>query len=106
MASLTPNKLKAAEILATGTPCRVVINSSQPLGMKNESGDYYGLVLSVFADGETPYQVQVGAPVTPEGVALLFAGANLPAKRRVDVDQAVAPDWAAAVEEARSGGPK
>ncbi len=101
----TPNKLKAAEILATGTPCRVMIASAEPMGMTQEGvGDYYGLVLSVFADDEAPFQVRVGAPVPPEAVALLIAGANLPAKRRADVDQAVCPDWTAAIAEARSGG--
>jgi hypothetical protein len=92
----------AADILAKGSPARAVIVQSQPLGMKSPAGlDMYGFQLTIMADGKAPYQIQVGNPVTPAGVPLIFPGSNLPAKFMPDGSQeSVAIDWDAAVAEA------
>ena len=75
---------------------------SQPLGMKNPSGlDLHGFLLTIMVDGTAPYQIQVGNPVTPGGVPLIFPGSNLPAKYMPDGGpESVAIDWDAAVAEA------
>lgn len=100
----TTNKLTAAEVLATGSPCRVVIVESQPLDFSKPGlPPYYGLVLSVFVDGQAPSQVRVGVPVPDAAVPLLYPGSNVPAKIRADVQDAVTPDWDAAIIEASHG---
>jgi hypothetical protein len=54
---------------------------TQPLGMKNAAGvDIHAFVLKILLDGRAPYQIQVGNPAPPDGVSLLYPGANLPAK--------------------------
>jgi hypothetical protein len=92
----------AADILAQGSPARAVIVASQPLGMKSPKGlDMYGFQLTMMVDGKAPYQIQVGNPVTPAGVPLIFPGSNLPAKFMPDAPpESVAIDWDAAVAEA------
>jgi len=88
--------VSAADILATGTPCRVIVQSAQPLGFQKDGRDVWGLVLNVVADGEPPAQARIGVGIPPEGVARLFPGANLPARRRADVPDGVTIDWDAA----------
>jgi len=96
-----PGQETAADILAKGNPARAVIVQSSPLGMKNPAGlDMYGFQLTVMEDGKAPRQIQVGLPVTPEGVPLIFPGSNLPAKAMPEGDESVAIDWPAAVKEA------
>jgi hypothetical protein len=92
----------AAKILEDGVPCHAVIVQSQPLGMKNPAGvDMHAFLLTIMADGRPPYQVQVGMPVPPEGVPLLYPGNKVPAKRLADgQDHDVMIDWQAAVGEA------
>lgn len=92
----------AADILAKGSPARAVIVQSQPLGMKSPAGlDLYGFQLTIMAEGKAPYQIQVGNPVTPGGVPLIFPGSNVPAKYMPDGGaESVAIDWDAAVAEA------
>jgi hypothetical protein len=90
----------AADILAKGSAARAVIVQSNPLGMKNPAGvDLYGFQLTVMVDGRAPYQIQVGNPVPPEAVPLLYPGSNVPAKAMPGSDNSVAIDWAAAIEE-------
>ena len=61
----------AAEILATGTPARAVIVESTPIGKKTQAGvDIYAFQLTVIPDGKDPYQIQVGNPCPPDGVAV------------------------------------
>jgi hypothetical protein len=91
--------VKAAEILATGTPCRAIIQTSQPLGIKKDGHDVWGLVMNATSDTEPPIQVRIGIAIPNEAMALVFPGANLPAKRRADVQDGVAIDWDAALAE-------
>jgi len=96
-----PNRGSAAELLATGTPARAVIIQSQPLGMRTPAGvDVYALVVTILCDGHQPYQTQVGNPVPPTGLPLLYPGSNLPAKVRPEEQGQVIIDWDAAVAEA------
>ncbi len=96
-----PGQETAADILAKGSPARAVIVQSQPLGMKSPSGlDLYGFQLTMMVDGAAPYQIEVGNPVTPGGVPLIFPGSNLPAKYMANGSpESVAIDWDAAVAE-------
>ncbi len=97
-----PGQETAADILAKGSPARAVIVQSQPLGMKSPAGlDLYGFQLTIMVDGTAPYQIQVGNPVTPGGVPLIFPGSNVPAKYMPNGGpESVAIDWDAAVAEA------
>lgn len=90
--------VKGSEILARGLPCRVVIVGWTPLGVKDSSGlDATGFVLSVFAEGKAPYQVQIGVGVPPEAVPLVYAGAQLPGKMLAENPELVTIDWQAAL---------
>lgn len=97
-----PGQETSADILAKGSPARAVIVQYQPLGMKSPSGlDLYGFQLTIMADGTAPYQIEVGNPVTPGGVPLIFPGSNLPAKYMPNGGpESVAIDWDTAVVEA------
>ncbi|MCW2967282.1 MAG: hypothetical protein JWM71_1054, partial [Solirubrobacteraceae bacterium] len=94
---LRQGALSAAEVLATGTPCRVIIQAAQPLGFQKKGLDVWGLTVNAIVDGEAPSQAGIGLGVPPEAMALVFPGANLPGARRSDVTDAVCIDWAAAV---------
>jgi hypothetical protein len=88
----------AADLLASGDPCEVVIVETKPLGMKNQAGvDLHAFLFSVFVPGKVPYQAKVGNPVPPEAIPLLFPGSRLPAKVSPSEDQAIAVDWATAL---------
>jgi hypothetical protein len=77
----TPGKLTAQDILEQGDPCEAVIIESQPLGAKSPSGlDMYAFMLTVMVPGQAPYQIQVGNPVLPEAVPLIYPGSKVPAK--------------------------
>jgi hypothetical protein len=90
----------AADVLAQGDSVRAVIVQTSPLGMKNQAGvDVHGFVLTVLADGQVPRQVQVGNPVPPEAIPLLYPGANVPAKVLAAEPEGVVIDWAAALAE-------
>ncbi len=101
----TPGKLTAAEVLAQGDPCEAVIVQFQPLGVKNATGlDMYAFMLSVMIPGQAPYQIQVGNPVLPEALPLLYPGSRLPAKIMPNTrpDNLVL-DWKAALAKSTSG---
>jgi hypothetical protein len=71
----------AADILAPGNACDAVIIQYEALGMKNRNNvDMYAFVLTIMAEGVVPYQIQVGNPVPPEAMPLLYPGSTLPAK--------------------------
>jgi hypothetical protein len=95
------NTGSAADILANGKPCRVVIVQSQDLNRLSATGvPMYAFVFTVIIEGKAPYQTQVGNPVPPEAVPLLFPGSNVPAKYLPDSDEHnVVVDWAAALTE-------
>lgn len=97
--------LSAAEVLEQGEPCRAVIVQSQPLGAQNAAGDdVYAFLLTVMAEGEAPYQVQVGGAVPTSGVPLLYPGSGVPAKRIPERGQeCIVVDWVAAVAGAAGG---
>lgn len=95
-----PNRVSAvsgAEILATGLPCRAIVQSAQPLGFQKEGKDVWGIVLNAVAEGAAPFSARIGLGVPPEAVSLLFPGADLPAKYRSDVPDGVCIDWDAAL---------
>lgn len=90
----------AADVLAGGTAVRAVIVQTSPLGMKNPAGvDMHAFVLTVLADGAMPRQVQVGNPVPPDAVPLLYPGCNVPAKFLPAEPDGVVIDWTAALAE-------
>jgi hypothetical protein len=94
-----PNTASAARILEQGVPCKAVIVQTQPLGMRNRTGDdMYAFMLTVLADGRTPYQIQVGNPVPAAAQPLLYPGNTVPAKRMPDGDDSeLVIDWEAAL---------
>jgi hypothetical protein len=94
-----PKVGSAARILAEGAPCRAVIVQSQPLGMRNPRGDdMYAFLLTVMADGQPPYQIQVGNPGPAAAVPLLYPGNTVPTKRMPAGDEReLAIDWDAAL---------
>ncbi len=104
LASGGPNTGSAARILDTGVPCQAVITESLPMGMRTARGeDMYAFSLTVLAAGRTPYQVQVGNPVPPEAVPLVYAGNTVPAKRMPDgEDHEVVIDWQAALAQVQA----
>jgi hypothetical protein len=89
----------AASILANGNACEAVIIQYEAIGMKNKNDvDIYAFVLTIMAEGTAPYQIQVGNPVPPEALPLLYPGSKLPAKfDPKGVKEAVAIDWANAL---------
>jgi hypothetical protein len=96
----------AAKILEEGEACHAVIVQSQPLGMKNKAGvDMHAFVLTVMIEGRAPYQTQVGMPVPPEAVPLIYPGNKVPAKHTIGgADQEVVIDWQAALAQATAAG--
>ena len=99
-------QVRAQDILEQGNPCEVVIIQSQSLGVKSSlSGlDMYAFMLTVMAPGQAPYQIQVGNPVPPEGLPLLFPGSRLPAKFMPGAaPENVAIDWKGALASFTNG---
>jgi hypothetical protein len=93
-----PGQATATALLETGDPCEVLIIESRPLGMKNSSGiDLHAFMLTVFVPHKVPYQTQVGNPVPPDALPLLFPGSRLPAKVDPAEPKAIAIDWIAAL---------
>lgn len=100
------NTGSAARILEYGVVCAAVIVQSQPMGMRNPAGnDMYAFVLTVMADGRSPYQTQVGNPVPANAVPLIYPGSTLPAKRMPDgADHEIVIDWDAALAQVEPAG--
>jgi hypothetical protein len=100
------NTASAARILEYGVVCTAVIVQSQPMGMRNPAGnDMYAFVLTVMADGRSPYQTQVGNPVPVNAVPLVYPGSTLPAKRMPDgADHEIVIDWDAALAQVEPAG--
>ena len=94
-----PKTDSAARILELGTACQAVIVQSQPLGMRTPKGDdMYAFLLTVMAEGRTPYQIQVGNPVPVAAVPLVYSGNTVPAKRMADGDDhELVIDWEGAL---------
>jgi hypothetical protein len=102
MTSADPNTGSAARILECGVSCRAVIVQFQPMGMLNARGnEMYAFMLTVMTEGRTPYQTQVGNPVPPDAVPLVYPGNTVPAKRVPDgADNEIVVDWDAALAQA------
>jgi len=89
-----PGATTAADILANGEAVNAVIVQSSPLGMQNHSGvDLYALVITLLPDGAPPEQIQVGNPVPPAAVPLLFPGSKVHAKVTPTNHTECAIDW-------------
>jgi hypothetical protein len=89
----------AARILELGVACQATIVRSQPLGMRDQTGDdLYALVLTMRVPGRAPSQVQVSDQVSVAAIRLLHPGNTLPAKHMPGGDdREVAIDWASAL---------
>jgi hypothetical protein len=89
----------AAQILELGVACQATIVRSQPLGMRDQTGDdLYALVLTVRVPGQSPFQIQVSDQVSVAALPLLHPGNTVPAKRMPGADdREVAIDWASAL---------
>ena len=88
-------EVSAESILAEGAPVEVVLVQAQPLGMTGPSGDaVYLLTLTVIAEGEAPYQTQVGNGVPAESLPALYPGSRLAARRGAGQGDIVI-DWSA-----------
>ncbi|WCO65678.1 hypothetical protein PO878_14330 [Iamia majanohamensis] len=87
----------SAAILARGREAEAVIVANQPLGIRNHEGaDVHLFTLTVLPAGGQPYQVQVGNPLPPTALPLVFPGAKVPVKVGAEGPQSVAIDWARA----------
>jgi hypothetical protein len=91
----------AAQILELGVACQATIVRSQPLGMRDQTGDdLYALVLTIGVPGRTPCQIQISEQVSLAAIPLLYSGNTLPAKHMPAGDDCeVAIDWTAALAE-------
>jgi hypothetical protein len=89
----------AARILELGVACQATIVRSQPLGMRDQTGDdLYALVLTIRVPGRAPFQIQVSDQVSVAAIPLLHPGNTMPAKRMPGGDdREVAIDWASAL---------
>lgn len=92
------SQVSPADILASGSPVRVVLGKSAPLGTTDKAGfDMYALSIEVQRDGQQPTPITIWNPVPPDCLPLLTAGNSLPAKTLADPN-ALAIDWHAARE--------
>lgn len=83
-------------LVASGRPAEAVIVSNTPLGLRSWDGnDIHMFVLTVMADGQAPYQAQVGNPLPASALPFVFPGARVPVKLGGNPNE-VAIDWAAA----------
>jgi len=102
----TAGKITAQELLERGSSCEAVIIQSEPLGVKSSvSGlDMYAFMLTIMAPGKAPYQIQVGNPVPPDAVPLVFPGSRLPAKYLPEgIPEEVVIDWKSALAKFTNG---
>lgn len=94
----------AAEVLARGASCRVIVQQFQDLGMTNPAGlPIYAFALTVIPANGNAYQAQVGNPVPNEAMAFIFPGSQLPAKVMPGDPNSIAIDWATVASPARAG---
>jgi len=99
-------QITAQDLLERGSSCEAVVIQSQPLGVKSSVSGYdmYAFQLTIMVPGEAPYQIQVGNPVPPEGLPLVFPGSRLPAKYLPGaVRENVVIDWQAALAKFTNG---
>jgi hypothetical protein len=98
-------QLTVADIMEKGTPAQAVIVDSSPLGVTNSKGlDMYKFTLTVLREGTAPYQIQVGLPVTPEAVPLLYPGSKVAVKYLPDgKPEECAIDWDTSLAQVSGG---
>ena len=95
----------AAEVLARGESCRVIVQQFQELGMTNPAGlPIYAFALTVITANGAAYQAQVGNPVPNEAMAYLYPGSQLPAKVMPGQPNSIAIDWGRVMAPANVGG--
>jgi len=83
-----------AAIVERGTDCEVVIVGHQPIGLRSHEGDdIHGFVLTVVPSDGAPYQAQVGLPLPPAALPLVFPGSRLPARVLPEEPGSVAILW-------------
>jgi hypothetical protein len=96
-ATVTVAHGSAADILARGLDAQVVIVETEVLRPPklNKAGDPMSrfLLTVVRADGQTPYQVNVGNGVPPNALPLVYPGSKLPAKVDPNNPNGVVIDW-------------
>ena len=86
--------LGAAQVLATGAPCTVVVVQHAPIGLRSADGHpMHSLRLTVVPEQGSPYETQVGQAVPPAALPGLYPGAHLPARVHPVDPQVVAVDW-------------
>ena len=91
----------AAQILATGAPGVAVLQQFQDMSMTNPEGvPIYAFQMVVTAAGGQPYVCQVGNPMPPAALPLLFPGSKVPVKIGAGGPNEVVIDWAAALASA------
>lgn len=90
----------AAYVLANGDRAEAVIVNNTPINRTNQEGlAIHAFTLTVIPqDGREPYQIQVGNPVPPAGLPLIFPGSKVPVRLLPSNPNAVVIDWAAAME--------
>lgn len=87
----------ADHVLATGVAGEAVIVQNAPLGIRNWEGhDVHLFTLTVMREGQQPYQAQLGNPLPPAGLPLVFPGSKLPVKIDPNEPNSVVIDWDAA----------
>ena len=92
-------RASADDVLANGTSSEAVIVETRPLGIQNPAGlDIYAFIYNVFVDGKPSYQVNVGNPVPPAALSLMYPGSRIPVKVSPDDPSWIVADWTAALE--------
>ncbi len=84
--------------MARGTECRAVIVQCWQMGSSNAAGlPIYAVSLTVMPQHGSPYPTQIGTPVEPAALALLFPGSHVPAKVLPEDPGSVVIDWGRAL---------
>jgi hypothetical protein len=92
-------RASADDVLANGASSEAVIVETRPLGMQNPAGlEIYAFIYNVFVDGKPSYQVNVGNPVPPAALPLMYPGSRIPLKVSPEDPSWVVADWTAALD--------
>jgi hypothetical protein len=92
-------RASADDVLTNGTSSEAVIVETRPLGMQNPAGlEIYAFIYNVFVDGKPSYQVNVGNPVPPAALPLMYPGSRIPVKVSPEDPSWVVADWNAALD--------